>query len=420
MNYQEALDYINGVSWLGSKPGLERVSELLYRLGSPQNKLRFIHVAGTNGKGSTCAMLASVLKKAGLVTGLFTSPFVDRFNERMQVNGNDIPDAELASVVEEIRPHADAMEDHPTEFEMMAAAAFLWFEHRGCDAVVCEVGLGGRLDATNVIPCQDCCVITNIGLDHTAILGDTLSEIACEKAGIIKEGSRVVLYQQSGEVTEVIRDICWERGAELTVPDFDDIVPEFDSLSGQVFSYRGSSYAIPLLGEHQLKNAVTVIETVSVLRELGYEIDDSALEAGLYSVVWPARFELLREDEPPFVVDGGHNPQCAAALRECLLHYFPDSPRVLLIGVLADKDYREIARLLSPLFDAVVTVTPDSPRALPAEDLAELFRDGQREVQVAGSIREGVGAAQDIALELGGMVCACGSLYICGEIRSCF
>ena len=420
MNYQEALDYINGVSWLGSKPGLERVSELLYRLGSPQNRLRFIHVAGTNGKGSTCAMLASVLKKAGLVTGLFTSPFVDRFNERMQVNGKDIPDAELASVVEEIRPHADAMEDHPTEFEMMAAAAFLWFEHRGCDAVVCEVGLGGRLDATNVIPCPDCCVITNIGLDHTAILGDTLSEIACEKAGIIKEGSRVVLYQQSGEVTEVIRDICWERGAELTVPDFDDIVPEFDSLTGQVFSYRGSSYAIPLLGEHQLKNAVTVIETVSVLRELGYEIDDAALEAGLYSVVWPARFELLREDEPPFVVDGGHNPQCAAALCECLLHYFPDSPRVLLIGVLADKDYREIARLLSPLFDAVVTVTPDSPRALPAEDLAELFRDGKREVQVAGSIREGVGAAQDIALELGGMVCACGSLYICGEVRSCF
>lgn len=419
MNYKEALDYINGVSWLGSKPGLERVSELLTRLGEPQSKLRFVHVAGTNGKGSTSVMLASVLRRARLKTGLFTSPYVNRFNERMQINGHEIGDEELADVVERIKPHADAMDDHPTEFEMMTAAALLWFCEQGCDVVVCEVGLGGRLDATNVIPYPECSVITNIGLDHTAILGDTLSEIAYEKAGIIKNGCPVVLYQQSYEVTEVIRDVCCERGCELTVPDFDDIVPEFDSRDGQVFSYRGASYAIPLLGAHQLRNAVTVIETVNVLRKRGFEISDDELEAGLYAVSWPARFEILRDD-PWFVVDGGHNPQCAEALRDCILKYFPNEKRVLLMGVLADKDYRSIVKILAPLFDAFVTVTPNSPRALDAKDLAALFEEYGREVKTADSIRDGVGLAVGMAQSLGAMVCACGSLYICGEIRECF
>lgn len=418
-DYKEALEYINGVSWLGSKPGLERISELLLRLGDPQDSLRFVHVAGTNGKGSISAMLASVLKKSGLKAGLFTSPYLSRFNERMQINGRQIEDSEIASLVSEIRPIADSMDDHPTEFELMTALALLWFSRRGCDIVVLEVGLGGRLDATNVIKAPECCIIANIGLDHTEVLGGTLSDIAYEKAGIIKENCPVVMYQQGFEVMEVVRDVCRERNAELTVPDFDDISPEFDSLDGQVFSYGGESYALPLLGEHQLFNAVTVIEAVKVLRERGYAIEHESLEAGLYAVSWPARFEVVHY-EPCFVVDGAHNPQCAAALCECLKRYFPDDKRVLLMGVLRDKDCAGMVKLLAPQFDAVVTVTPSSERALPASELAKLFEQYNVPVSVCDSIADGVDRAILTANELGGMVCACGSLYICGEVRACF
>lgn len=419
MDYKEALRYINGCSWLGSRPGLERVSELLKRLGEPQKQLRYVHVAGTNGKGSISAMLASVLKKAGYKTGLFTSPYIHRFNERMQINGKMIEDAALAGLVERIKPEAEAMEEHPTEFEMMTAAALLWFAQEKCDIVVLEVGLGGRLDATNIIEMPDCAVIANIGLDHTHILGDTVEQIATEKAGIIKHGCRVVLYQQSMEVMRVVREVCDERAASLAVTDLDELCAIFGSLDGQVFSYRGREYAIPLLGEHQLRNAAVVIDTVAALRDAGWDIPDEAVETGIYSVSWPARFELVH-DEPWFVLDGGHNPQCAAALRDCLTQYFPDSRRVLLMGVLADKDYREIVRTLAPLFDAFVTVRPDSPRALSAEELAEHFAPYGKETVVCGSVSEAVGCAIDIAQELGGMVCACGSLYICGEIRACF
>lgn len=420
MDYKQALEYINGASWRGSRLGLERISELLARMGNPQSELKFVHVAGTNGKGSICAMLASIMHRAGFKTGLYTSPYLRRFNERMQINGKQIEDNTLAEIVTEIQRHADAMDEHPTEFEMMTAAALHWFADSGCDIVVLEVGLGGRYDATNVIPCPECCVIANIGLDHTAILGGTLSKIAYEKAGIIKYGSAVVMYQQFGETMEVVRDVCREMSAELYVPDFDDISVEFDSIDGQVFSYRGASYAIPLLGEHQLHNAATVLEAVSVLREQGWDIDDEAVESGLYSVAWPARFEVLHTDDPWFVLDGGHNPQCAAALRECLEHYFPDSKRVALVGVLKDKDYKSIAATLAPLFDACVCVTPPSERALPAEELAELFKDSCREVCVADTVEDGVDLARDIAQEQDAMVCAFGSLYICGQIRSCF
>ena len=219
---------------------------------------------------------------------------------------------------------------------------------------------------------------------------------------------------------EVIRDVCFERGAELIVPDFDDIIPEFDSRDGQVFSYKGESYAIPLLGAHQLRNASVVRETVEVLRRQGWSSEHEAVEAGLYSVSWPARFEIVHTDEPWFVVDGGHNPQCAAALAESIEQYFPDCRRVLLMGVLKDKDYRRIAEILAPLFDAYVCVTPKSDRALEGAQLAELFKKYGKEVQVCGSIGEGVDTARDIAQELDGMVCACGSLYICGDIRACF
>lgn len=418
MNYQDALDYINGVQWLGSRPGLERVTELLRRLDEPQRRLRFIHIAGTNGKGSCAAMLASILKSAGYRTGLYTSPYLYRFNERMQINGQEIENGELAEIVTRIQPLADAMDDHPTEFELMTAAALLWYAEKRCDIVVLEVGLGGRLDATNVIDSPEVSVIMNIGLDHTAILGGTVEQIAAEKAGIIKPGADCVLYQQSEGVTDVIRRACEEKGASLHMADFSAIEPEFDSLDGQVFSYKGDAYAIPLLGGHQRKNAAVVIETVEALRRRGWHTPQDALEHGLYAVSWPARFELVSE-EPCFVVDGGHNPQCAKTVADNLLAYFPDRRRVLLVGVLADKDYAGMMEILAPAADAFVCVAPDSARALPAEELAAHLARFGKPVTVCGSIREGVSETVDQAGEEG-VACAVGSLYMAGEIRACF
>ena len=417
MTYREAIEYINGVRWLGSKPGLERVSELLRRLGEPQKKLKFVHVAGTNGKGSCAAMLASVLRAAGYRTGLFTSPYLWRFNERMQLNGEPIGDDTLADVTARLKPQAEAMADHPTEFEMMTAAALLWYAEAGCDVVVLEVGLGGRFDATNVIEAPEVSVIMNIGLDHTEILGDTLEKIALEKAGIVKSGCPCVLYQQTEGVENVVRQVCAERGAPLRIADFSAIVPEFDSLEGQVFTYKNEPYAIPLLGAHQLKNAAVAIEAAGVLRERGWRIDQDALEHGLYAVSWPARFELLRE-EPPFVVDGGHNVQCAETVADNLLRYFPERRRILLLGVLRDKDVAGMLSVLAPAADAFVCVTPDSPRALPAEELAELLRPYGKPVTACGGIPEGVSEALAQAGD-DAMVCAVGSLYMAGEVRYC-
>ena len=418
MNYTEALEYINGTEWYGSKPGLERVSELLRRLGEPQTGLKCVHVAGTNGKGSASAMLASVLKAAGYKTGLFTSPYLARFTERMRINGKEIDPDRLAEIVTRVAPQADAMDEHPTEFELMTAVGLLWFAEEKCDIVVLEVGLGGRYDATNIIGVPEAAVIMNIGLDHTAVLGESVEKIAWEKAGIIKPGCDVVLYEQSESVTAVVRAECEKAGARLHVADFAEIHSEFDSLDGQVFTYRGEPYALPLLGSHQLKNAAVAAETVQVLRERGWELEQSDVEHGLYAVSWPARFELVGE-EPYFVVDGGHNPQCAQTVAENLLNYFPDKKRVLLVGVLADKDYMSLTEILNSAADEYVCVTPDSGRALPAAELGKCLERFGKPVTEAAGIREGVAAAQDAA-GADGAVCAVGSLYMAGEIRACF
>lgn len=418
MDYKEALAYLDSVGFYGSKPGLKRIGAFLEKLGNPQKGLRFIHITGTNGKGSCAAMTASVLKAAGYKTGLYTSPYLYRFNERMQINGREIPDDTLAELVTRVKPVAEAMEDHLTEFELMTAVAFLWYRQEGCDAVVLEVGLGGRFDATNIIDPPEAAVIMNIGLDHTAVLGDTVEKIAYEKAGIIKKGSAAVLYEQSAAVTDVVRRHCEELGVPLHIADFSQIVSEFDSLYGQSFTYRGKPYAIPLLGAHQLKNAAVVLELVEVLRARGWRIEQSDLEHGLYAVHWPGRFELLSE-EPLFVVDGGHNPQCARTVADNLLRYFPDRRRILLLGVLRDKDYAGLTEILDPVADEYVCITPESARALPADELAAHLRRYEKPVSVCESIRDGVSRALDRSDE-NSVVCAVGSLYSVGEIRACF
>ena len=418
MNITEALQYIDGTQWFGSKPGLERTEALLDKLGRPQDRLKYVHIAGTNGKGSCAAMLASILKAAGYRTGLYTSPYLFRFHERMQINGEPVSDEALADLVTRIRPLAEAMDDHPTEFELITAAALLWFAEERCDIVVLEVGLGGRLDATNVIAAPEAAVLMNIGLDHTAVLGDTLEQIAAEKAGILKPGCEAVAYQQQESVLEVFRQKAREVGAGLHVADFSQLVPEFDSLEGQSFTYRGEPYALALLGDHQLRNAAVVLETVEVLRRRGWRISRDAVEHGLYATAWPARFELVSE-EPPFIVDGGHNPQCAESVRRNLLHYFPESRRVLLVGVLRDKDYPALFDILNEAADAWVCVTPNSERALPAAELGAFLERFGKPVTVCESIPDGVETAREQAGE-DGMACAVGSLYMAGAVRACF
>ena len=323
MTYNEALQYIHSICWKGSKLGLDRTRELLGKLGNPEKQLKFIHIAGTNGKGSCAAMLSSILEEAGYHTGLYTSPFINRFNERMQIDHQCIPDDELAELTEYIRPFADGMEDSPTEFELITALAMVYFARHKCDIVVLEVGMGGELDSTNIIDVPEAAVIMAMGLDHVKELGPTMADIARAKAGIIKEGGDVVIYGGNPEADPVFEEVCAQRSAKLHKADFSAIVPGPFGLDGQSFSYGAwKDLQIPLVGVYQMRNAAVVLETVQVLRGKGWHISDAAVASGLKNTRWPARFEVLRRD-PVFIVDGGHNPHGIRATAESLQRLFP-------------------------------------------------------------------------------------------------
>lgn len=416
MTVQEALAYIHSVSWKGSIPGLSRTRELLCRMGNPEKRLKFVHVAGTNGKGSTAAMLASILRKAGYCTGLYTSPFLFRFNERMNVDGEDISDSELAELTAQVRPHAEAMADHPTEFELVTAIAMAYFARHECDVVVLEVGLGGELDSTNVIDPPEVAVICNIGLDHTEVLGNTLERIAQAKAGIIKPGCAVALYRGLPSVEAVFEQACRERGALLRKADFTAIQPVTKGFDGQVFHYSSwKDLRLPLLGEHQLKNAAVALTAVECLRERGWSLSSESVYAGLRDVVWPGRFELLRRT-PDFIVDGGHNPQCLEALAQNVRDYLGGRDITALTGVMADKDYSHMYGTMAPLISRFVTVAPDNPRAMPAEDLKRVLEPLGKPVTACPSVPSGVQAALELAGPHG-VVLAFGSLYMVGDVR---
>ena len=419
MTAEEALKFIHEKIWQGSRPGLSRTETLLSKMGSPQKKLRFVHIAGTNGKGSVSAMLASVLQSAGLKTGLYTSPFISCFNERMQINGSNIPDELLGEITEFCAPLAMSMEDRPTEFELVTAIAFEYFAREGCDVVVLETGMGGRLDSTNVIESPLCSVITNIGLDHTAQLGGTVEEIAAEKAGIIKPRCPTVCYDLPQNVLSVIENRCRELSSPLYCADFGSLLPISDGLEGQCFSYKQyEQLKLPLLGVHQQKNAAVVLETIEVLRKQGLPIDHAAVGKGFSETSWPARFEIL-STQPYFIADGGHNPQCAETVTENLLRYFPEKKRIIMLGVLADKDYMGLAGILNQAADGYVTVSPMNSRALPAKELAEKLKVFGKPVFAADSIENGIEKAQTLAGSEG-VVCSVGSLYSAGAVRAYF
>jgi len=294
MNYEETLKYIHKVSWTGSRPGLSRIETLLSMLGNPEKKLRFIHVAGTNGKGSFCSMCDSVLRKAGYKTGLYTSPYIERFNERITIDGAPISDDDLSTITTYVRKFADTMEDAPTEFELITAVAMVAFERFGCDPVVLEVGMGGRLDATNVIREPIMSVITGISLDHTAFLGDSVPAIAKEKAGIIKDGAPVLYGGADEDAAAVIEAVAKEKGSEFLRTPRRELTIDKTEFTGTDLTLSGRKYRIGLLGTYQPYNAANVVTAVDVLRRRGLDISDEALTEGLAEAKWKGRFELLK------------------------------------------------------------------------------------------------------------------------------
>ena len=414
---EETLKYLQFDNWAQSEPGLARSYELLGLLGNPEKKLHFVHIAGTNGKGSTAAMLASVLQSAGYRTGLYTSPHLLRFHERMRVNGREIDDRSLIALTNTVRAAAAQMRETPTGFEIMTAIAFLYFVQEQCGIVALEVGLGGRMDSTNVIPAPEVCAVTNIGLEHTAILGDTLEKIAAEKCGIIKRGAHAVLFGQSEGVEAVAREKCVQEGVPLTVTAKDALERVSSSLDGQVFTYRGRGpYHLRLLGEYQLLNALTVLDICAALRARGWDrLTDEAIDAGLSAAQWPGRLELLRR-HPDFIVDGAHNPQCVDALMDSLAALYGGKKLIFLTGVLRDKDWQQMLRRALPLAKAFVVITPPSARALDESELAAWLRAQGTEAVPAADTDDGVRRALSMA-GADDAICSWGSLYFTGEVR---
>lgn len=416
MTGQEAVELIHREAWIGREPGLSRTVELLGKLGNPHKELKYVHITGTNGKGSTAAMIASALTAAGLKTGLCTSPHLWSFHERFQVDGRPIPDETLGRIAERVIAAGREISEPATEFELMTAVGMLYFLEAGCDIVVLEVGLGGRLDSTNVIPAPEAAVITNIGLEHTAQLGSTRALIAGEKAGIIKPGCNAVLYHQSREVEEVVEAVCAGLDVPLTRTAPAELAVSSAGLEGQTFTYRGKGpYHISLLGEHQRYNAAAALETLWVLRKRGWNIPETAIMEGLSRTVWPGRMELARR-APDVLLDGGHNPQCLEALAQSLKELYPGKKLIFLTGVLADKDWTAMMGELLLLSREFYTITPDSPRAMSAADLAAWLESRGASAFPCETVRDGL----DRALAAAGpqdVVCATGSLYMIGEVR---
>ena len=416
MNANEAIAYIHSVCWKGSIPGLGRTQELLRRMGNPEKKLKFVHIAGTNGKGSTAAMTASILRKAGYRTGLYTSPYIYRFHERMQVDGQEISDEDLAAITEYVKPLADTMAESPTEFELVSCIAFEYFKRMQCDIVVLEVGMGGAMDSTNVIEVPEVAVITNIGLDHTEYLGDTLEKIAETKAGIFKEGGHAVVYRGTPGVESVFERVCAERHVSLKKADFDGLRSVSHSLDGQVFDCGArKNLFLPLLGDHQLHNAAVVLSVADTLIEEGWKISEQNIRDGLRDVRWPGRFDIMRRD-PLFIIDGGHNPQCIEALVKNIQDYLPGKKLVVLTGVLADKDYVDMYQPVMPYVQQFICVTPPNPRKLDADKLAAYLESTGIPASPYAQIADGVRAAIEAAGQDGVVLCF-GSLYMIGSIK---
>lgn len=419
MNCAQAIEYIHSLEKFGIKPGLERIKALCEILGNPQDKLKVIHVAGTNGKGSTSTMISNILIKNGYKTGLYISPYVSDFRERIQFNGNMIEHSELAYCVEKVKEAVEILQqkgEQTTEFEALTATAFVYFERKKCDFVVLEVGLGGRFDATNIIKAPFVSVITSVSLDHTAILGDTVEKIAFEKCGIIKFGAESVVYpfQQSGAM-KVIEESCSKKCNSLRIPDINKLHIGKESIEGTYAEYDGIEFLMPLAGKHMVYNAVTAIEAIRSLSRFGIIIPDEIIVSGIASSVMPARMELIRK-KPVIILDGGHNEGCANALADYIRKHLSDKRIIMVSSMMEDKDYNAYLRIVAPFASIFVATKADVPRALSSDELCENAKafcndcysipDPLKAIRVAANVTE-----NDDALII------CGSFYLAGEIR---
>lgn len=420
MNIEEVMEFIHKTSWQRCALGLSRIEELMRLLGNPEKKLKYVHIAGTNGKGSTAAFIASILMKAGYKTGLYTSPYINSFNERIQINGSNITNEELIKIAEEVKEKVKLMKEKPTEFEIITAMAFLYFRNSKVDIVVLEVGLGGRLDSTNIIEESEVAIITTIGLEHTKELGDTVEKIAYEKAGIIKKKCDTVLYQQSSSVHRIVSEICREKDSKLHVLNFNEVREFKSDLDSQIFNTRDyKNIEIKLLGEHQIKNAAVALKTAEVLKKRGWNISDDAIYQGLKKTKWPGRFEILNR-EPLFIVDGAHNPNGVASLVNNIEKYFPNKKVIILVGVMADKEYEKMFDKVAPFVKEFIVVQPNNPRALFSSDLV-VFLKKRYDISVidGGEVSKGVKEAL-MRAEASDIIIAFGSLYMVGDIRKFF
>ena len=402
MDWNEAIALLHGANWKHTKIGLERMRDFMHALGDPQEKLRYVHIAGTNGKGSACVMTQSILTAAGFRTGLYISPHLDQFNERISIDGETISDADLRRLAARVRATAETLGEEPTDFEMITAMAFCYFEEQHCDLVVLEVGMGGRLDATNVISHPEVCAIMHIGLDHTEFLGDTVEQVAAEKAGILKPGADCVLYYQLPDVMDVVQqrfaDVNPDAAARLVTTDPTAFTARARTIDGQVFDYRARQHLrIQLLGNYQMENAMAVLDIIDCLIRRGLGITENAIRAGLAQATWPGRFEVLSR-EPLLIVDGAHNPNGVEALVDTIRAYFPNQKINFVMGVMKDKDYHTMLRLIAPYAARFITELPDAHRALRPEQLKSEIRayfDGP--VETANSVTAAVERAMEIA-----------------------
>ncbi|RJQ25168.1 MAG: bifunctional folylpolyglutamate synthase/dihydrofolate synthase [Peptococcaceae bacterium] len=424
MDYQEAVRYLEDLTKFGFNFGLGRITELLRRLGNPHHNLRVIHVGGTNGKGSTAAMLASILQKAGYRVGTFTSPHLHSYTERYCINGVEISRKKVAKLVKELKPHLEAMVaegfEHPTEFEVSTAMAFRYFSDEAAELLILEVGLGGAIDSTNVVT-PLVAVITNVSMDHMDYLGRTVSEIAAVKAGIVKDGVPLVTAAGDGEALAVITAVCREKNAPLVLVGRDLTWRTLaESTAGQRFAIRGRHGAyddlwLPLIGRHQQVNAATAVAVAEILSERGFVIPDEAIRDGLATTRWPARLEIMGR-EPMLLLDSAHNYDGIKSLRQALADYFPGKPVVLVLGMLGDKERSKVVAEIAPAARAVIVTRPNSPRA---GDWWKLADEAQRYVPEV-YVNEDIAGAIEQARAMAGpeeMVCITGSIYMVAEAR---
>ena len=422
MNYREAMDYIEEIGQYGSALGLESIRELCARVGNPQDQLKFVHIAGTNGKGSVLAYISTVLTTAGYKVGRYISPTITDYRERFQINGKFITQSGFCKYLEQVKAVAEEMTQaglpHPTPFEVETAVAFLYFLDKQCDIVVLETGLGGALDATNIVKTTVAAVFASISRDHMGILGDTLEKIATVKAGIMKDGCYVIAGKQQPEVMKILKQAALLRKCKLYTADPVRAKNLYYGTTKQRFSYgRYKNLEISMLGQFQIENAVIAVETIEVLAKAGFPVKEEELRRGLLETCWPGRFSVIGK-KPVFIADGAHNEDASVRLAESLRFYFPDKKLIYILGMLKDKEYEKVIHNTCGMAEHIITVTPPiAERAMPAYELAQAVRECNENVTAADSVQDAVEMAYLLAArEKDAVIVAFGSLSYLGEL----